>query len=69
VLEAKLGCDHTVSFDVTAACTGFIFSLHVASALIKAGMNKRALLCAGEIMSRTVNWRERESCILWGDGS
>jgi 3-oxoacyl-[acyl-carrier-protein] synthase-3 len=68
-LEAKLGCDNAVSFDVTAACTGFIFSLHVASALIKAGMNKRVLVCAGEIMSRTVNWKERESCILWGDGA
>ena len=68
-LEAKLGCDNAVSFDVTAACTGFIFSLHVALALIKAGMNKKALVVAGEIMSRTVNWKERESCILWGDGA
>ena len=68
-LEAKLGCDNAVSFDVTAACTGFIFSLHVASALLKARMNKVALVCAGEIMSRTVNWKERESCILWGDGA
>lgn len=68
-LEAKLGCDNAVSFDVTAACTGFIFSLHVASAMIKAGFNKTALVVAGEIMSRTVNWQERESCILWGDGA
>ena len=68
-LEAKLGCDNAVSFDVTAACTGFIFSLHVAKALIMAGMNKMALVVAGEIMSRTVNWEERESCILWGDGA
>jgi 3-oxoacyl-[acyl-carrier-protein] synthase-3 len=68
-LEARLGCDNAVSFDVTAACTGFIFSLHVASALLKARMNKVALVCAGEIMSRTVNWKERESCILWGDGA
>jgi 3-oxoacyl-[acyl-carrier-protein] synthase-3 len=68
-LEAKLGCDNAVSFDVTAACTGFIFSLHVARAMIEAGMNKTALVVAGEIMSRTVNWQERESCILWGDGA
>jgi 3-oxoacyl-[acyl-carrier-protein] synthase III len=68
-LEAKLGCENAVSFDVTAACTGFIFSLHVARALIMAGMNKKALVVAGEIMSRTVNWAERESCILWGDGA
>ncbi len=68
-LEAKLGCDNAVSFDVTAACSGFIFALHVARAMIQAGVNKKALVVAGEIMSRVVNWEERETCILWGDGA
>lgn len=68
-LESKLGCDNAVSFDVTAACTGFIFALHVARAMIMAGLNKKVLVSAGEIMTRTVNWQERESCILWGDGA
>jgi 3-oxoacyl-[acyl-carrier-protein] synthase-3 len=68
-LESKLGCDNAVSFDVTAACTGFIFALHVARAMIMAGFNKKVLVSAGEIMTRTVNWQERESCILWGDGA
>src|SRR5208337_2417521 len=68
-LEAKLGCHHAVSFDVTAACSGFIFALHVADKLIRCGANKTALVCAGEIMTRVVNWEERESCILWGDGA
>jgi 3-oxoacyl-[acyl-carrier-protein] synthase III len=68
-VEAKLGCDNAVSFDITAACTGFIFALHAGRAMIEAGMNKRVLVVAGEIMSRTVNWQERESCILWGDGA
>jgi 3-oxoacyl-[acyl-carrier-protein] synthase III len=68
-LEAKLGCDNAVSFDVTAACSGFIFALHVARAMILAGLNKMVLVSAGEIMSRTVNWKERETCILWGDGA
>lgn len=68
-LEAKLGCHKAVSFDVTAACTGFIFALHVADRMIKSGSNKVALVVAGEIMSRVVNWKERESCILWGDGA
>ena len=68
-LEAKLGCTRAVSFDVTAACSGFIFALHVADKLIRAGANKKALVVAGEIMSRVVNWKERESCILWGDGA
>ena len=68
-LEAKLGCTNAVSFDVTAACSGFLFALHVADNMIKSGANKRALVVAGEIMSRVVNWKERESCILWGDGA
>jgi 3-oxoacyl-[acyl-carrier-protein] synthase-3 len=68
-LEAKLGCRKAVSFDITAACSGFIFALHVAETLLRAGTNKTALVVAGEIMSRVVNWKERESCILWGDGA
>lgn len=68
-LEAKLGCTNAVSFDVTAACSGFLFALHVADNMIKSGANKKALVVAGEIMSRVVNWKERESCILWGDGA
>jgi len=68
-LEAKLQCHHAVSFDITAACSGFIFALHVADRMIRCGTNKRALVVAGEIMTRVVNWKERESCILWGDGA
>jgi 3-oxoacyl-[acyl-carrier-protein] synthase III len=68
-LEAKLDCGNAVSFDVTAACSGFIFSLHVADKLIRSGANKTALVVGAEIMSRVVNWKERESCILWGDGA
>ncbi|HOE16968.1 MAG TPA: beta-ketoacyl-ACP synthase III [Syntrophorhabdaceae bacterium] len=68
-LEAKLQCHHAVSFDITAACSGFIFALHVADRMIRCGTNKMALVVAGEIMTRVVNWKERESCILWGDGA
>ncbi|OPY00475.1 MAG: 3-oxoacyl-(acyl-carrier-protein) synthase 3 [Syntrophorhabdus sp. PtaU1.Bin002] len=68
-LEAKLNCDNAVSFDITAACSGFIFALHVADKLIKAGVNKTALVIGSEIMTRVINWQERESCILWGDGA
>lgn len=68
-LEAKLKCDNAVSFDITAACSGFIFALHVADKMIRSGANKKVLVVAGEIMSRVANWKERESCILWGDGA
>lgn len=68
-LEAKLSCDNAVSFDITAACTGFIFALHLAEKLIFSGAYKNVLVVAGEVMSRVVNWEDRESCILWGDGA
>lgn len=68
-LEAKLGADQAVSFDVTAACCGFIFGLSVAEQYLKAGTYRTVLVAAVEIMSRTLDWTDRESCILWGDGS
>ncbi len=68
-LEAKLGAGRAVSFDVTAACSGFVFGLSVAEQYLKAGTYKTALVVSVEIMSRTLDWTDRESCILWGDGS
>ena len=68
-LEAKLGAKHAVSFDVTAACTGFIFALSVAEQYIKTGVYRNALVVASEIMTRTLDWTDRETCILWGDGA
>ncbi len=68
-LEAKLGAERAVSFDVTAACSGFVFGLSVAEQYLKAGTFKTALVVSVEIMSRTLDWTDRESCILWGDGA
>jgi 3-oxoacyl-[acyl-carrier-protein] synthase-3 len=68
-LEAKLGAKRAVSFDVTAACSGFIFGLSVAEQYLKAGTYQTALVASVEIMSRTLDWTDRESCILWGDGA
>ncbi|MBW2040002.1 MAG: ketoacyl-ACP synthase III [Deltaproteobacteria bacterium] len=68
-LEAKLGAVNAVSFDVTAACTGFIFALSVAEQYVKTGIYHNALVVASEIMTRTLDWTDRETCILWGDGA
>ena len=68
-LEAKLGAEKAVSFDVSAACSGFIFGLSVAEQYLKAGTVRTVLVVATEIMSRTLDWTDRESCILWGDGA
>ena len=68
-LEAKLGAERAVSFDVTAACSGFVFGLSVAEQYLKAGTFKTVLVASVEIMSRSLDWTDRESCILWGDGA
>jgi len=68
-LQAKLDAPQAVTFDVTAACSGFIFALNVAEQYLKTGAAKRILVVASEIMSRTLDWTDRTSCILWGDGA
>lgn len=68
-LEAKLGAQRAVSFDVTAACCGFVFALSVAEQYLKTGTYRNALVVASEVMSRCQDWTDRENCILWGDGA
>ena len=68
-LQAKLGAKQAVAFDVVAACSGFVFGLSVAEQYLRSGSARTVLLVAAEVMSRTVNWRDRQTCILWGDGA
>ena len=68
-LQAKLDAPGAVTFDVTAACSGFIFALNVAEQYLKTGAAKRVLVAASEVMTRTLDWTDRTSCILWGDGA
>lgn len=68
-LQAKLGAKNAVSFDITAACTGFIFGLSMAQQYLQNGQYKNALVVASEVLSRTLNWQDRGSCILWGDAA
>jgi len=68
-LQAKLGAHDAVTFDVTAACSGFIFALNVAEQYLKAGFCENVLVVASEVMSRTLDWKDRGTCILWGDGA
>ena len=68
-LQAHLDAPQAVTFDVTAACSGFIFGLNVAEQYLKTGASKRILVVASEIMTRTLNWKDRTTCILWGDGA
>jgi 3-oxoacyl-[acyl-carrier-protein] synthase III len=68
-LQAKLDAPQAVTFDVTAACSGFIFALNVAEQYLKTGAARRVLVVASEVMTRTLNWEDRATCILWGDGA
>ena len=68
-LQAKLDAPQAVTFDVTAACSGFIFGLNVAEQYLKNKTYKHVLVVASEVMSRTLNWQDRSTCILWGDGA
>lgn len=68
-LQAKLGAPRTVNFDITAACSGFIYAIHVASQFLKTGDSRIVLVVGAEIMTRVVNWKDRKTCILWGDGA
>jgi 3-oxoacyl-[acyl-carrier-protein] synthase III len=68
-LQAKLRAPQAVTFDVTAACSGFIFGLNVATQYLLTGAAKKVLVIGAEIMTRTLNWKDRKTCILWGDGA
>jgi 3-oxoacyl-[acyl-carrier-protein] synthase-3 len=68
-LQAKLDAPHAVTFDITAACSGFIFALNVAEQYLKTGASKTVLVAASEVMTRTLDYTDRNTCILWGDGA
>ncbi|UCG08963.1 MAG: ketoacyl-ACP synthase III [Desulfobacterales bacterium] len=68
-LQAKLEAPQAVTFDVTAACSGFIFGLNVAEQYLKNKTFQTVLVVAAEVMSRTLDWKDRRTCILWGDGA
>lgn len=68
-LQAKFDAPQAVTFDITAACSGFIFGLNVAEQYLKNKTYKNVLVVASEVMSRTLNWKDRSTCILWGDGA
>lgn len=69
VLEDMLGARKVFSFDVNAACSGFLNALTVADSFIRTGMVRTALVVGSDALSRLLNWKDRETCILFGDGA
>jgi 3-oxoacyl-[acyl-carrier-protein] synthase-3 len=68
-VQAALGCNGCVAFDVAAVCSGFLYALGVADSLLRTGMAKRALVIGAETFSRILDWEDRTTCVLFGDGA
>jgi 3-oxoacyl-[acyl-carrier-protein] synthase-3 len=68
-VQAMLGIDDCVAFDVAAVCSGFLYALQVADCMIRAGAHRRALVIGAETFSRILDWEDRGTCVLFGDGA
>ena len=68
-LQMKLGAGRAFALDLNAACSGFLYSLSAADAMIRAGRGKKALVVGGEILSTVTDYTDRNTCILFGDGA
>lgn len=69
LIQKELGCSGVAAFDVNAACSGSIYALSVADKFIKSGSHKRALVIGAETLTRMVDWQDRTTCVLFGDGA
>src|SRR6185312_14038414 len=68
-VQAALGITHGAAFDLQAVCSGFIYALSVADGLLRSGAHKRALVIGAETFSRILDWSDRTTCVLFGDGA
>ncbi|HEX4412839.1 MAG TPA: beta-ketoacyl-ACP synthase 3, partial [Lacipirellulaceae bacterium] len=68
-IAAELGLNSTPAFDITAACSGFIYTLETAASFIKAGRYRNVMVIGAETLSRITDYKDRSSCILFGDGA
>ena len=68
-VQKAIGASHAVGFDLSAACSGFVFALSTVQAYIKSGVYKNALIIGAETLSKLLNWEDRSTCVLFGDGA
>ena len=68
-VQSAIGARQAVAFDLNAACAGFLFALNTAWAYVEAGIYQNALVAGGEVLSKIVDWTDRGTCILFGDGA
>jgi 3-oxoacyl-[acyl-carrier-protein] synthase-3 len=67
IIQEKIGAKNAFAFDITAACSGFVYGVNLASLLIESGQCKHVLVIGAELLSRAVDWTDRNTCILFGD--
>lgn len=68
-VQDLIGASNAVAFDINAACSGFLFALNTANAYLQAGFYKNALIVGSEVLSKLVDWTDRGTCVLFGDGA
>lgn len=69
IVQDALGCNGGIAFDVAAVCSGFLYALATADSMLRTGMAKRALVIGAETFSRILDWEDRTTCVLFGDGA
>lgn len=69
IVQKALGCNGGIAFDVAAVCSGFLYALGVADSMLRTGMARRALVIGAETFSRILDWEDRTTCVLFGDGA
>ena len=69
LVKTELGAVNSVAFDISAACSGFVFALNMVDAYMQAGVHKTALVIGAETLSRIVDWSDRSTCVLFADGA
>ncbi len=69
MVQENIGAFNAVAFDISAACSGFIFGLNMSCQFIKGGQMKNALVIGSEVLSKIVDWEDRNTCVLFGDGA
>ncbi|WP_454052294.1 beta-ketoacyl-ACP synthase III [Clostridium sp. Marseille-Q7071] len=68
-VQAAIGAKNAMAFDISSACSGFIYGIDIASQFIKNGAYKKALVIGAEVLSKIIDWNDRSTCVLFGDGA
>ena len=69
IVQHNLGCNGGIAFDVAAVCSGFLYAMATADSMLRTGLAKRALVIGAETFSRILDWEDRTTCVLFGDGA